>query len=166
HSPSHPDLTVPIEILSRVLALLESHMKSSDEERGQAWNVLLPQGNLYIYPWPHFSAVKEVDSEAGVVRYFMAKKLKKEEGGRIAVYIYEEPLLRGLNDDANSLSKPVDSDALARIDEVRRAYSEFSEKIKSTPDKVQKERLKMELYEVCGIPFAKNEPLIVGAGEN
>ena len=162
HSPSHHALTVPIEVLSKALGLLESHMKSSDEERGQAWNVLLPQGNLYIYPWPHFCAVKEVDSEAGVVRYFMAKRLKVSEGGRIAVYIYEEPQLPGLNDDQDSLPKPVDADVLVRMDEVRKAYGEFREKIAHTTDQVQKEHLKMELYEVCGIPFARNEPLVVG----
>jgi hypothetical protein len=99
------------------------------------------------------------------VRYFMAKKLKASEGGRIAVYIYEEPLLKGLNDDVSSLPKPVDSDVLARIGDVQKAYSEFSEKTKSTTDKVQKEQLKMDLYEVCGIPFAKNDVLEVGSSK-
>ncbi len=61
HDPKH---VVPIEAVSEMLLYLEDHDKISDMQRWQAVEALHQQGNVYIYPKPHFQfRVEERDNE-------------------------------------------------------------------------------------------------------
>jgi len=159
HSPSHPDLTVPIETVVKVIRCLDEHLENSDMERWQAYNVLHEQGNLYLYPAPHFTAVKEVDKENGRVVYFIPK--------RDAVHTYEEPLISGHNDNPDSLSPIADSETRERIESVRKLYHSLKGRIReleagnlTLQQKAKEiERFEREFYQKSGIFYPKNAPL-------
>ncbi|MFH1174535.1 MAG: hypothetical protein V1725_05335 [archaeon] len=161
HSPSHPDVTVPIETVSKVISDFDEHMEHSDMERWQAYNVLHEQGNLYLYPFPHFTAVKEVDQERGRVTYFIPKK--------DSVHTYEEPLIAGQNDDPDSLAPITDKKLQQKIAQVRSAYHTLRDKINilaesGKPFEQQAkeiETFEKEYYALSGITYPKNEPLML-----
>jgi len=166
HSPSDPELTVPIETVSKVIGFLDQHEMNSDHERWQAYNVLHEQGNLYLYPWPHLTAVKDIEEDH--VTYYIPK-VEVGERKRVVVHTYTEPKIPGHNDDLESLSKIRDKDVVARIAEVRIVHRElrtaiaqieaavlpFGEKAKRIAP------LEKEFYRVSGIEYAENEPLIL-----
>jgi len=166
HSPSHPDLTVPIETVSKVIGFLDQHEMNSDHERWQAWNILHEQGNDYIYAWPHFTAVKDIEGDH--VTYYIPK-VEVGERKRIVVHTYTEPKIPGHNDDLESLSQIRDKDVLARIAEVQDAHRELSrtiEEIEATnlPFAEKAKRiapLERSFYKISGIQYAENEPLIL-----
>lgn len=54
---------VPLEAVSEMLSYLENHNYISDMQRWQAVVALHPQGNMYIYPKPHFHFVKQESAE-------------------------------------------------------------------------------------------------------
>ncbi len=160
HSPSHPDLTVPIETVTKVIRFLDEHLTSSDMERWQAYNVLHEQGNLYLYPYPHFTAVKEIDIENKRVTYFIPKIR--------SVHTYEEPLITGHNDNPNSLNPIADNEIKKKIETVRPAYHSLKKKIADleagslTFEQKAKEieRFERDFYGKSGILYPENKPLI------
>ncbi|MFH1828816.1 MAG: 4Fe-4S cluster-binding domain-containing protein [Nanoarchaeota archaeon] len=143
HSPSHPDLTVPIETVTRVLRTLDEHTHNSDHERWQAYNVLHEQGNIYLTPHPHFTAVKEVDQDAGRVTYFIPI-------GN-AIHTYQEPIINGHNDNPNSFGEIRDTGLNDRISKVRSLFHQLN----GDEDTLKK------FYEESGIKLPENEPLMV-----
>ena len=170
HSPTNPDATVPIEVVCKAISFLDSHLDQSDHERWQAYNILHPQGNLYLSSWPHFSAVKEIDVEKKLVTYFIPKT--EYAGGRkISVHTYFEPLIAGMNDDVNSLGKIGDIEVLEKIKLVKTAYSDFKAgleealKLSGFSERQKRiEELTLEFYNISGILLPKNEPLVVAGG--
>jgi len=168
HSPSHPDLTVPLETVTKVIAFLDQHLEHSDHERWQAYNILHEQGNLYLTAYPHFTALKEIDAVNQKVIYFIPK-VEFGDLKKICVHTYEEPLLPGHNDDPDSLARPCDDDILEKIDKVRVAYFALKERIRaleagSLPlqQKMHNiEKLEYEFYTLSGIFYPVNEPLSV-----
>jgi hypothetical protein len=164
HSPSHPDLTVPIETVTKTISFLDSHTENSDQERWQAYNILHEQGNLYLSSYPHFSAVKEIDKENKRVIYFIPK-IEFGDKKKIAIHTYEEPLIENCNDDPNSLSIIVDKDILEKINGVKRFYLLLKDKIKKleksnlTFEEKAKEigKIEREFYRNSGIIFPENK---------
>lgn len=148
HSPSHPDITVPIETVTRVIGFLDQHESHSDHERWQAYNVLHGQGNLYLPAYPHFIAVKEIDEINQTVTYFIPK-VEFNRGKRVVVHTYEEPLIHGHNDDPHSLSEIVDRDIIDKISKVQKVYKRIDE----NPQSIQ------DFYQESGIVYAVNKPL-------
>jgi len=167
HSPSHSDITVPLEDFSKVISALDSHQQNSDHWRFRAPNLLTPQGNDYIYPYPHFSAYKEIDKKAGKVTYFIPKVSYSPRS--IIVHTYEEPLLPGHNDDKHSLNKISNKDINKKIKEVVRAYHTLTSDInrleRTNLSKEQKsreaEQLESRFFQIAGIECSTNEPLIL-----
>ncbi|MBM3234591.1 4Fe-4S cluster-binding domain-containing protein [Candidatus Pacearchaeota archaeon] len=161
HSPSHPDLTVPIETFTRAVRCLDEHLINSDMERWQACNLLHEQGNLYLYPHPHFTAIKEIDKKRKRVIYFIPKK--------DSIHTYEEPLIIGHNDNPNSLSPIADSEICKRVDGVREAYHSLRDEIRELETRSltfeQKareiEKFERDFYKKSGITFPENNPLIL-----
>lgn len=148
HSPSHPELTVPIERVSETIACLDEHFDTSDMARWQAYNILHEQGNAYIYPRPNFVAEKEIDRKRRRVTYFIPKL--HPDGSVNEIHTYEEPLLDGIN-DRDSLRPIVDAEIQKRIQEVRAAYQ-----------RLRKEEIDTkEFYRVSGIRFSENIPFVV-----
>lgn len=147
HSPSYPELTVPIERVSETITFLDEHFDTSDMNRWQAYNILHEQGNAYVYPKPHFVAEKDINRERSRVTYFIPKL---NPDGRVnEIHTYEEPLLEGMN-DKNSLPKIDDERVLSRIAEVRSAYQ-----------KLRRDEMDIkEFYRISGIKFSRNNPLI------
>ncbi len=164
HSSSHPSLTVPIETVSRTLAVFDRHMECSDMGRWQAVNVLTEQGNLYLYPYPHFTAAKEITRD-GVI-YFIPKI---NPDGSAVIHAYREPLIAGHNDDPNSIQMPADSGLLDKISRVRERYHVLQEKIAELgtdgmmchAKRKVVSGLQTELYRESGIVQPENEPLII-----
>jgi len=148
HSPSYPELTVPIERVSETISFLDEHFNTSDMTRWQAYNILHEQGNAYVYPKPHFVAKKDIDRERGRVTYFIPKL--NPDGSVNEVHTYEEPLLKGIN-DADSLRLIADRGIQRRIGEVRDAYQRL---IKDEIDA-------REFYRISGVKFSENKPLVV-----
>lgn len=168
HSPSHPDLTVPIETLTKAIGFLDQHLNNSDMERWQAYNVLHEQGNLYLSAYPHFTALKEIDKENKRVIYFIPK-VEFNGKKKIVIHTYEEPIIRGQNDNPNSLNIIADKEIKERIERVRKAYLILKLKIKKleatqlTFSQKAKEIGKIEknFYKLSGIVFPENKPLII-----
>lgn len=150
HSPSERDLTVPIETVSRAIGFLDQHELHSDHERWQAYNVLHKQGNFYLYPYPHFVAVKEIDQEHQRVRYFIPK-IECGSSKRIVVHTYEEPIVAGHNDNPNSLNRIQDHDVITRINHVRQGYAAFCSQDLSVRD----------FYVLSGINYPENKPILI-----
>ena len=150
HSPSHPDLTVPLETFTKVIGVLDQHETHSDHERWQAYNILHEQGNLYLTAYPHFTATKEVDEEKQRVTYFIPK-LDFNERKRIVVHTYEEPLILGHNDNLNSFGEIQDRDIRDRIAQVRESYR----RVNNDPEELR------GFYEISGIWYPTNKPLIM-----
>lgn len=150
HSPSHPDLTVPIETVTRAIGFLDQHERHSDHERWQAYNVLHEQGNIYLAAYPHFIAVKEIDKKEQRVIYFIPKT-EFDGRKRIIVHTYEEPLIPGHNDDPGAFRKIPDKEIRDKIEEVREAYP----LLESNPEAIR------EFYKLSGILCPKNQPLII-----
>jgi len=149
HSPSYPELTVPIERVSEAITFLDGHFDTSDMARWQAYNILHEQGNSYVYPKPNFVAEKDIDRERSRVTYFIPKL--NPDGSVNEVHTYEEPLIEGINDGA-SLRLIADARIQRRIGEVRNAYQ-----------KLRKDEIDTrEFYRVSGIKFSENKPLVVG----
>ncbi len=161
HSPSHPDITVPIETVTKAIRCLDEHLENSDMERWQAYNILHEQGNLYLYPEPHFAAVKEVDKENRKVVYFIPK--------RDAVHTYEEPLIPGHNDNPDSLSPVAGIEIRGRIESTRKAYHSLQDIIcnletsgLTLQQKAREiEKLEKKFYETSGILYPENKPLLM-----
>jgi len=148
HSPSYPELTVPIERVSETISFLDGHFDTSDMARWQAYNVLHEQGNAYVYPKPHFVAEKDIDRERSRVTYFIPKL--NPDGSVNEVHTYEEPLLNGIN-DRDSLRPIADEGIHRRIGEVRDAYH-----------RLRKDQIDTrEFYRVSGVKFSENKPLMV-----
>lgn len=148
HSPSYPELTVPIERVSETISFLDGHFDTSDMTRWQAYNILHEQGNAYVYPKPNFVAEKDIDRERSRVTYFIPKL--NPDGNVNEVHTYEEPLLEGINDQ-DSLRPIADAVIERRIGEVRGAYH-----------KLRKNELNTrEFYRVSGVKFSENKPLTV-----
>ncbi len=145
HSPSYEELTVPIEKVSETISFLDEHFEESDMQRWQAYNILHEQGNAYIYAKPNFTAEKDIDRKRGRVTYYIPK-IKHEE---IIIHTYEEPLIEGINDE-NSL-RIDDEKILSRINEVRSAYKKLRN------DEIDTRKF----YQISGIKFSENEPLII-----
>ncbi|MFH1073278.1 MAG: hypothetical protein V1743_07665 [Nanoarchaeota archaeon] len=168
HSPSHPDLTVPLETVTKLIGFLDQHSEHSDHERWQAYNILHEQGNLYLAAYPHFAAVKKIDEEQEKVIYYIPKV---EFNGRknISVHTYEEPLIRGQNDDPHGLNQIADAEVRAKIDEVRMTYDILREKVRELENSnlsfEQKAKdigtLENEFYKVSEIIFTENSPLMI-----
>ena len=150
HSPSHPDLTVPIETVTKVIGFLDQHENHSDHERWQAYNVLHEQGNLYLTTYPHFTAVKDIDENTQRVTYFIPK-VEFGERKRIIVHTYEEPIIQGHNDNPNSFGNIQDTEINNKIDQVREAHK----KLQNDPKKIK------EFYKESGIIYPENKPLRV-----
>jgi len=148
HSPSHPDLTVPIETVTRVIGFLDQHEHHSDHERWQAYNVLHEQGNLYLTAYPHFTAVRDVNTESQRVTYFIPK-VEFNGRKRVVVHTYEEPLIHGHNDNPNSFGEIPDKDIKDKIDKVRRSFKRLNGDSQTIRD----------FYKESGIEYAKNKPL-------
>jgi L-lysine 2,3-aminomutase len=146
HSPSYPELTVPIERVSETISFLDGHFDTSDMARWQAYNVLHEQGNAYVYPKPHFVAEKDIDKGRNRVTYFIPKL--NPNGSINEVHTYEEPLLAGIN-DTDSLRPIADAGIQRRIDEVRDAYHRLRRNKINT----------REFYRVSGVKFSDNPPL-------
>jgi len=147
HSPSYPELTVPIERVSEVIGFLDEHFETSDMARWQAYNILHEQGNDYIYPKSSFVAGKDVDQERKRVTYFIPKV---KPNGDICVHTYEEPLLERIN-DRDSLPEIKDDRIATKIEEVRQAYQRLRK------DEIDTR----EFYKISGIRFSKNDPLMI-----
>ncbi len=168
HSPSHQDVTVPIELVTKTISFLDSHTENSDMERWQAYNILHEQGNLYLSSYPHFTAVKEIDSKRKRVVYFIPK-VEFGKSKRVIIHTYEEPLIKNCNDNPNSLNKIVDKDILKKINEVKKLYFLLKKKIKKLEESnltfEQKAKaigkIEREFYKTSGIKFSQNKPLIV-----
>ncbi len=150
HSPSHPDLTIPIETVTKAIGFLDQHEHHSDHERWQAYNVLHEQGNLYLTAYPHFTAVKDIDEKNQRVTYFIPK-VEFNGRKRIVVHTYTEPLLVGHNDNLDSFSEIPDKDLRDKIDQVRKAY----ERLHGDPQTLR------AFYEESGIEYPQNKPLIL-----
>jgi L-lysine 2,3-aminomutase len=148
HSPSYEELTVPIERVIQVITFLDGHFDTSDMERWQAYNILHEQGNIYLYPKPHFIAEKEIDKERRRVTYFIPKL--NPDGSVNEVHTYEEPLLIGINDE-DSLMQIKDEKIREKIQKVKEAYHRLRKHEIDT----------REFYRVSGIKFSENKPLIV-----
>ncbi len=148
HSPSHPDLTVPIETVTQVIGFLDQHEQHSDHERWQAYNVLHEQGNIYLTAYPHLTAVKDIDEEKQRVTYFIPK-VEFNGRKRVVVHTYEEPLIHGHNDNPNSFSEIPDKDIRDKIKQVRKAYK----RINVDPKTIR------EFYRESGIEYPENNPL-------
>jgi len=148
HSPSYPELTVPIERVSETITFLDEHFDTSDMERWQAYNILHEKGNAYVYPKPNFVAEKDIDRERRRVTYFIPKLNPDRSVNE--VHTYEEPLLAGINDE-DSIIPIADERIRRRIGEVRDAY-----------DRLRKDEIDTrEFYRVSGIKFSENKPLIL-----
>ena len=161
HSSSHPSLTVPLETVTR-LGCFEGHTSNSDQERWQACEILHEQGNAYLYPFPHFAAMKEIDPRERRVTYFIPVV-----GSTVAIHTYEEPLIEGHNDKPDSVTI---SDAAIRTkaDDVRHAYhtlraraAQLSEGLTLQEQARALEPLEREFDALSGIPRIENEPLVV-----
>lgn len=150
HSPSHPDLTVPIEAVTRVIGFFDQHEYNSDHERWQVYNVLHEQGNIYLTAYPHFTAVKDIDEKNQRVTYFIPKV---EFNGRkkVVVHTYEEPLIFGHNDNPNSFGEIPDKDIMDKIHLVREVYK----KLNGEPETIR------DFYKLSGIVYPENKPLKV-----
>lgn len=146
HSPSYPELTIPIERVSETISLLDGHFDTSDMARWQAYNVLHEQGNSYVYPNPHFAAEKDIDGERSRVTYYIPKLNPDRSVNEI--HTYEEPLLEGIN-DKDSLRPIADAGIQKRIGEVRDAYQRLRGNEINT----------REFYRVSGVKFSENKPL-------
>ncbi|MFA5019610.1 MAG: 4Fe-4S cluster-binding domain-containing protein [Candidatus Pacearchaeota archaeon] len=164
HSSSHPDLTVPIEMVTKAISFLDSHTENSDMERWQAYNILHEQGNLYLASYPHFSAVKEIDKENRRVIYFIPK-IEFGDKKKIIIHTYEEPLIENCNDNPNSLNIIADKDILGKINEVKRYYLLLKNKIREleksnlTFEEKAKEigKIEREFYKNSGVIFPDNK---------
>ncbi len=155
HSPSHPDLTVPIETVTRAIGFLDQHKQHSDHERWQAYNVLHEQGNLYLTAYPHFTAVKDIDEENQRVTYFIPKAELEVNGRKIVrkivvVHTYEEPLIHGHNNNPNSFSEIPDKEIRDKIGQVRKAYKNLNDNPQAVRD----------FYKISGIEYPENRPLL------
>ncbi|VVC03004.1 Uncharacterised protein [Candidatus Burarchaeum australiense] len=117
HSSSSPELTVPIEDVMKFMELLRAEKTLSDQALWTVHNLLGRQGNLYL----PLEGMKELDREAGIVRYFIA------EGA--SVFTHVEPIIEGHNDDLDSFPKPTDSRKLANLENARTAYIELNKKV-------------------------------------
>ncbi|MBU1854494.1 MAG: hypothetical protein KKF89_02140, partial [Nanoarchaeota archaeon] len=147
HSPSYPELTVPIEKVSEAISFLDGHFDISDMARWQAYNILHEEGNAYIYSKPNFVAEKDIDRERSRVTYFIPKL--NPNGSVSEVHTYEEPLLEGIN-DKNSMSPIADIGIRRKIGEVRDAYHRLRN------NEIDTKRF----YNISGIRFSHNKPLI------
>ena len=137
-------------------------------ERWQAYNILHEQGNLYLSAYPHFAALKEIDKESKRVIYFIPK-VEFNGKKKIVIHTNEEPIIRGQNDNPNSMNIIADKEIKERIEMVRKAYLILKLKIKKleatqlTFSQKAKEIGKIEknFYKLSGIIFPENKPLIV-----
>ncbi|MBI4146805.1 4Fe-4S cluster-binding domain-containing protein [Candidatus Woesearchaeota archaeon] len=148
HSPSHSDLTVPIETVTKVIGFLDQHEHHSDHERWQAYNILHEQGNLYLTAYPHFTADKEIDTRTQIVTYFIPK-VEFNGRKRVVVHTYQEPLINGHNDNPNSFGEIPDKDIREKIAHVRESFK----KLNGDPETTR------EFYRESGINYAENKPL-------
>ena len=166
HSPSHPDLTVPLETVMKAIAFLDLHERHSDQERWQAVNILHQQGNLYLPAYPHFAAAKEVNAKSQTVTYFIPK-VNFSEDKHISIHTYREPLITGHNDDPASIPLPIDKAVLDKIRQARAALSSLSnaeEQIKASAMPVEQKAEKAlqaerEFWKACGLEYPENKPL-------
>ena len=106
------------------------------------WSILL-KPRIFIYPHPHFTAVKEVDQDAGRVTYFIPI-------GN-AIHTYQEPIINGHNDNPNSFGEIRDTGLNDRISKVRSLFHQLN----GDEDTLKK------FYEESGIKLPENEPLMV-----
>ena len=117
-------------------------------------NVLHEQGNLYLTAYPHFTAVKDVDTESQRVTYFIPK-VEFDGRKRVVVHTYEEPLIHGHNDNPYSFKRLLffsqisDRDVRQKIKQVRKAYR----KMNGDPQTIR------DFYKESGIEYAENKPL-------
>jgi len=148
HSPSHPDLTVPIETVTKLIGFFDQHEQHSDHERWQAYNVLHEQGNLYLTAYPHFTAVKDIDEKNQRVTYFIPK-VEFDRRKRVVIHTYEEPLIHGHNDNPNSFSEIPDKDIGDKIDKVRESFK----RINGDPKTIR------DFYRESGIEYPENKHL-------
>lgn len=105
--PSTNAYYVPIEPLMQVWgAIVESH-DYPGLERPRTLSVLFEGGNIILSGHTLFSAKKELDTENDRVIYYIPRMLAKGgwNAGIAEVFKFEEPLLRGINDDPNSLER-------------------------------------------------------------
>jgi len=98
---------VPIEPLMQVWSkIVESH-DYPGLERPRTLSVLFEGGNIILSGHALFSAKKTVDKNADKVIY-QIPRVTAQEGWKAIVeefFEFEEPLLKGINDDPNSLGK-------------------------------------------------------------
>jgi len=162
HSPSHPDLTVPIETVSKVIACFDGHLDSSDHERWHAYNVLHEQGNLYIPSFPHFCAAKEVNPEEGSVTYFIP--VWDPSAGQSRIHTYVEPLIPGHNDDSESLNAPKGA-ILEHIRSVQEAWRVLKDLLRASGTREEKadtlQSGEEDFYRISGMMIPENKPLIL-----
>jgi len=145
HSPDHPEITVPIEYVSKVLGALYGHKRKGDMAVWRVVNILDEQGNEYVER--NLNAEKEVDIKNGKVTYFLAAENILDN--KITIHIYVEPLLPGIN-DRGTLAKPIPK-IREKINEVKKAYQLLRE------EKIDAE----DFYRISGIELSVNEPLII-----
>ena len=105
NSPYNPEITVPLEQVSKVIAKMNEHDSIGDMNAFQAVNVLTPLGNAYLNP-AAFDACweKEVDRKGGKVTYCWGVKA----GGKTTIIPYDEPLLEGINDAERAAVAPAE----------------------------------------------------------
>ncbi|MEM4204963.1 MAG: hypothetical protein QXS54_12925, partial [Candidatus Methanomethylicaceae archaeon] len=103
--PSTIHYYVPIEPLMQVWgALVESH-DYPGLERPRTLSVLFAGGNIILSGHTLFSARKKVDPQNRIVTYHIPRigPSKKWKAGINEYFVYNEPLLEGINDDPDSL---------------------------------------------------------------
>ncbi|MFA5796516.1 MAG: hypothetical protein WC916_00580 [Candidatus Woesearchaeota archaeon] len=167
HSPSDPAVTIPLETFTKAIGYFDRHEENSDQERWQAYNILHEQGNNYLVSYPHFTAVKMIDTQNKVVTYFIPK-VDYKKGKRIEVHTYTEPLIARHNDDPTSMNTIADKDIVDKIAQVQHAYLGCSAEIEqiekqqiSFQEKINAiEEIEKEFYTISGITYPENKPLV------
>jgi L-lysine 2,3-aminomutase len=105
--PSTNEYYVPIEPLLQVWGdLVESH-DYPGLEKPRTISILFKQGNIILSGYSLFAISKSVDTANDLVHYQIPRigVGEKWEGGIKEVFEYSEPLLKGINDNPDSLKK-------------------------------------------------------------
>ncbi len=122
------EYSVPLEFMLKVLAELKYRIDHPLPETWQpvSCTILCKQGNIVLSPLLLFTINKKVCRYKDSVLYFMPVPIGNDKW---QIVKYVEPLLKGYNDDSESLSKTRNAFALAlknSIAEGRKSFAQFS----------------------------------------
>jgi lysine 2,3-aminomutase len=122
------EYSVPLEFMLKVMAELKYRIDHPLPETWQpvSCTILCKQGNIVLSPLLLFTINKKVCRYKDSVLYFMPVPIGNSKW---QIVKYVEPLLKGYNDDSESLSKTRNAFALAlknSIAEGRNSFAQFS----------------------------------------